>query len=70
QWPDSCKVRAYAHGWFYKRDAEGQPYVMARRNGAGYKLELVRLKGKEEKGENPWRISALKVTLDWQDKGY
>ena len=33
--PNSCKVTAYAHGFFYKRDATGQPTVMARRQGVG-----------------------------------
>jgi hypothetical protein len=34
-----------------------------------YELELRRLPEMEEKGENPWRISELKVSLDWQDRG-
>jgi hypothetical protein len=34
-----------------------------------YELELRRLQEKEEKGENPWRISELKVSLNWQDRG-
>ncbi|KAK0671959.1 a85abab4-79ca-4c16-abac-08a1ebe8aeba [Cercophora samala] len=69
QRPESVKARAIAHGIFYKRDeVEGRPCVMALRNGGSYKLELVRMEGKEEKGENPWRISLLDVTLDWQDR--
>ncbi|KAL2145174.1 hypothetical protein VTI28DRAFT_7810 [Corynascus sepedonium] len=66
--PDICKARAYAHGWFYKRDAEGRPTIMARRQGGAYELELRRLEETEVKGENPWRISVLKVTLNWRDE--
>ncbi|AEO71300.1 uncharacterized protein THITE_2058677 [Thermothielavioides terrestris NRRL 8126] len=69
QRPNSCKARAYAHGLFYKFDAEGRPSVMARRQGGGYELELVRVKEKEEAGENPWRISELKASFHWQDRG-
>lgn len=69
QRPKNVKARAIAHGIFYKRDGgEGRPCVMALRNGGSYKLELVRIEEKEEKGENPWRISGLDVTLDWQDR--
>ncbi|KAK4173765.1 a85abab4-79ca-4c16-abac-08a1ebe8aeba [Triangularia setosa] len=69
QRPKNVKARAIAHGLFYKRDAEeGRPSIMALRNGGSYQLELVRIAEKENKGENPWRISLLNVTLDWQDR--
>ncbi|KAK7917765.1 hypothetical protein PG985_011373 [Apiospora marii] len=66
--PGSCKVFAYAHGIFYKRDAEGRPTIMARRQGGHYDLELVRMDVEEEEGVNPWRIKVQNVRLDWQDK--
>ncbi|KAJ5715714.1 uncharacterized protein N7483_012895 [Penicillium malachiteum] len=31
--PDRCHVSAYAHGWFYNRDANKFPRLMARRQG-------------------------------------
>ncbi|KAJ5691616.1 hypothetical protein N7488_012351 [Penicillium malachiteum] len=62
--PDRCHVSAYAHGWFYNRDANKFPRLMARRQG---KLEMVRLKELEEKGGNPWRINKQQVRLSWQD---
>ncbi|KAK6856614.1 hypothetical protein PG995_006801 [Apiospora arundinis] len=69
--PESCKVVAYAHGIFYKRDDEGRPTIMARRQGGRYDLELVRLYLEEDSGENeinPWRIKVQNVRLDWQDR--
>ncbi|KAK6839940.1 hypothetical protein PG987_005806 [Apiospora arundinis] len=69
--PEICKVVAYAHGIFYKRDDEGRPTIMARRQGGRYDLELVRLDLKEDSGENegnPWRIKVQNVRLDWQDR--
>ncbi|KAK8074102.1 hypothetical protein PG994_005001 [Apiospora phragmitis] len=63
-----CKVSAYAHGIFYKRDAEGQPTIMARRQGGRYDPGLARLDAKEDLGANPWRIKVQNVRLDWQDK--
>ncbi|KAG9526715.1 hypothetical protein KCV07_g238, partial [Aureobasidium melanogenum] len=67
--PDSCIVYAHADGWFYNHNAEGRPRIMCRRNGGKYRLEVVRLKEKEEQGENPWRISKQRVELSWQDMG-
>ncbi|KAH6684275.1 hypothetical protein B0J14DRAFT_555255 [Halenospora varia] len=67
--PDSCTVFAYAHGWFYNRNADGYPRLMARRQGGRYKLEVVRLKDLEEKGENPWRVSKQHVRVSFQDLG-
>ncbi|KAG9858932.1 hypothetical protein KCU98_g279, partial [Aureobasidium melanogenum] len=67
--PDSCTVYAHADGWFYNRNVEGRPRIMCRRNGGKYRLEVVRLKDKEEQGENPWRIHKQRVELSWQDMG-
>jgi hypothetical protein len=33
------------------------------------RLEVVRLKGKQEQGENPWRVRKQRVELSWQDMG-
>lgn len=33
QRPDKCKAFAYAQGWFYNRDSDNRPRVMAMRNG-------------------------------------
>ncbi|KAI0005666.1 hypothetical protein F4779DRAFT_597888 [Xylariaceae sp. FL0662B] len=66
--PQSCNVIAYAVAWLYRRDSEGQPRVMVRRNGARYELEMVRVKELEEKGENPWRVSKHKLVFTFQDR--
>ncbi|KAI1080832.1 hypothetical protein F5B20DRAFT_539114 [Whalleya microplaca] len=66
--PQTATVIAYAVAWLYRRDSEGQPRVMVRRNGARYELELVRVKELEEKGENPWRISKHKCIFTFQDR--
>ncbi|KAJ5741065.1 hypothetical protein N7493_000937 [Penicillium malachiteum] len=65
--PNRCHVSAYAHGWFYNRDAERFPRLMVRRQGGKWKLELVRCKELEEEGESPWRINKQQVRLSWQD---
>ncbi|KAH8194548.1 hypothetical protein TruAng_011283 [Truncatella angustata] len=58
--PARCTVFAYAHGWFYKRDGEGWPRTLGKRNGANYELELVRSDDEKAKGGNPWRITRQK----------
>ncbi|KAF5718365.1 hypothetical protein FGLOB1_1665 [Fusarium globosum] len=66
--PENCVVEAYAHGLFYNKDDQGFPRVMAMRNGGDYTLELVRMAGLQEKGQNPWRIQKHKSRLAWQDR--
>lgn len=43
--------------------------VIDRTRQGKYRLEVVRLKDKEEQGENPWRIHKQRVELSWQDVG-
>lgn len=66
--PETCVVRAYAHGLFYNQDEHGQPRIMTKRNGGDYTLELVRVADLEDRGENPWRIRKHKSRLAWQDR--
>lgn len=40
--PETCRVNAYAHGLFYKNDADGVPRVMARRQAVSSLFSLLR----------------------------
>ncbi|KAK8102109.1 hypothetical protein PG984_015255 [Apiospora sp. TS-2023a] len=63
--PDIYQVVAYTHRVFYKQAADGQPTVMARRQGRRYNLEHGRLDGKDGEGFQPVTYQGR---LDWQDK--
>ncbi|KAI0600674.1 hypothetical protein F4775DRAFT_598749 [Biscogniauxia sp. FL1348] len=67
--PDTCSAIAYGNAWIYKRDAQGRPRAMVRRNGGRYEFELKRLSAAEAGGQNPWRISLQRVLLAFQDVG-
>ena len=48
QRPERCSALAYAHGYFYNRNAEGRPRIMALRSGVSLRTHVLQIKDQEE----------------------
>ncbi|KAK8136812.1 hypothetical protein PG984_004752 [Apiospora sp. TS-2023a] len=71
--PDHCTVVANVNGHIERKAAAAAQSSVAggagsmAHNGGRYEFELVRIKGLEEAGQNPWRVRKHKCILTWSD---
>ncbi|KAK7935270.1 hypothetical protein PG985_000765 [Apiospora marii] len=72
--PDHCTVVANVNGHIQRKAAAAGESSVAgggvgsmMHNGGRYEFELVRIKGLEEAGKNPWRVRKHKCILTWSD---
>ncbi|KAH7027586.1 uncharacterized protein B0I36DRAFT_327418 [Microdochium trichocladiopsis] len=62
--PKTVQVVAYVNAHMVKRDARGGPMM---HNGGRSYFELEHFQDIEDQGENPWRISQMRVRPAWEE---